>query len=110
MDLQGNKTLWGVCLDPRPLNAHLPDDNFPIPLISEILERIGGSAIFTTIDLKQAYHRLPIYEEDRPLTAFCQWQAVHVQKGTFWSETSIEPVPKRHVSNTRRLAVCTELH
>ena len=36
-DLKGNKTLWRVCLDPRPLNAHLPEDNFPLPLISDIM-------------------------------------------------------------------------
>jgi hypothetical protein len=69
-DLEGNKTLWRVCLDPRPLNAHLPDDNFPIPLISDIMQRIADNAVFTTIDLRQAYHRLPIHEEDQPLTAF----------------------------------------
>jgi len=69
-DLDGKKTLWRVCLDPRPLNAHLPDDNFPVPLINEIMQQMAGNAVFTTIDLKQAYHRLPIHEEDRPLTAF----------------------------------------
>jgi len=69
-DADGNKTLWRVCLDPRPLNAHLPDDNFQLPLISDIMQRIAGHSIYTTIDLTQAYHRLPIHEEDRPLTAF----------------------------------------
>jgi hypothetical protein len=31
-DLFGNKTKWRVCLDPRPLNKLLPDDNHPVPL------------------------------------------------------------------------------
>jgi hypothetical protein len=69
-DANGNKTLYRVCLDPRPLNAHLPDDNFPVPLISDIMKFAGGNAVFSTVDLKQAYHRLPIHEEDQPLTAF----------------------------------------
>ncbi|KAF9344025.1 hypothetical protein BGX26_004902 [Mortierella sp. AD094] len=30
-DDNGNKTLWRVCLDPRPLNQKLPDDNYPLP-------------------------------------------------------------------------------
>ena len=59
-----------MCLDPRPLNAHLPDDNFPMPLINDIMQQIAGNAVFSVIDLKQAYHRLPIHEEDQPLTAF----------------------------------------
>jgi len=69
-DENGNKTLWRVCLDPRPLNKHLPDDNFPIPLVNDIISRLAGNSIFSTIDLHQAYHRLPIHEEDQPLTAF----------------------------------------
>ncbi|GJJ76348.1 hypothetical protein EMPS_08707 [Entomortierella parvispora] len=69
-DLEGNKTLYRVCLDPRPLNAYLPDDNFPVPLISDIMNFAGGNEVFTTIDLRQAYHRLPIHAADRNLTAF----------------------------------------
>jgi len=69
-DAEGNKTLYRVCLDPRPLNALLPNDNFPVPLISDIMNFAGGNTVFSTIDLRQAYHRLPIHEEDRPLTAF----------------------------------------
>jgi hypothetical protein len=69
-DANGEKTLYRVCLDPRPLNAHLPDDNFPVPLISDIMQFAGGKAVFSTVDLRQAYHRLPIHEDDRPLTAF----------------------------------------
>ena len=69
-DEEGNKTLWRVCLDPRPLNKYLPDDNFPLPLINELIARLAGNSVFSVIDLSQAYHRLPIHEEDRPLTAF----------------------------------------
>src|ERR1700744_640662 len=69
-DLEGKKTLWRVCLDPRPLNTHLPDDNFPVPLISDIMQQIAGHAIYSMIDHSQAYHRLPVHKEDQPLTAF----------------------------------------
>ena len=69
-DADGNKTLYRVCLDPRPLNALLPDDRFPVPLISDIMNFAGGNEVFSTIDLRQAYHRLPIHEHDRKLTAF----------------------------------------
>lgn len=69
-DAEGKKTLFRVCLDPRPLNALLPDDNFPVPLIADIMNFAGGNAIYSTIDLRQAYHRLPIHKEDQKLTAF----------------------------------------
>jgi RNase H-like domain found in reverse transcriptase/Reverse transcriptase (RNA-dependent DNA polymerase) len=69
-DKKGNKTLWRVCLDPRPLNKLLPDDNFPLPLVADIIAKLAGHAIFSTLDLSQAYHRLPINEDYQKLTAF----------------------------------------
>lgn len=69
-DAEGQKRLYRVCLDPRPLNALLPDDNYPIPTISEILNFAGGNNIYSTIDIRQAYHRMPINEQDQILTAF----------------------------------------
>ena len=69
-DAKGIKSKQRVCLDPRLLNEHLPDDNFPLPLISDVLNKVAGHAIYSTLDLRQAYHRLPINESDRPLTTF----------------------------------------
>jgi len=69
-DKKGEKTLWRVCLDPRPLNKLLPDDNFPLLLVADIIAKLAGHAIFTTLDLLQVYHRLPINKDDQKLTAF----------------------------------------
>jgi hypothetical protein len=69
-DAQGQKTLYHVCLDPCLLNVLLPNVNFPVPLITDIMNFAGGNAIYTTIGLTQAYHRLPIDKDDRKLTAF----------------------------------------
>ncbi|KAG0247282.1 hypothetical protein BG011_001734, partial [Mortierella polycephala] len=38
-------------------------DNFPLPIISEILEKAAGHKFYSTIDLSQAYHRLPLAED-----------------------------------------------
>ena len=35
-DLLGQKTAVRVCLDPRAINSILPDDNYPIPRISDL--------------------------------------------------------------------------
>lgn len=70
-DLEGNITKYRVCLDPRDLNQSLEQcDNFPLPIISEILDQTAGHKFFTTIDLRQAYHRLPLAKESQPYTAF----------------------------------------
>lgn len=59
-----------VCLDPRYINAKLPDDNFTIPLVADIFEKIKGCKIFSTLDLKSAFHRCPIVQKDKEKTAF----------------------------------------
>jgi hypothetical protein len=70
-DLDGNITKYRVCLDPRTLNRQLEDtDNFPLPLITDVQQRVAGHKYFTTIDLSQAYHRMPVDKASQPLTAF----------------------------------------
>lgn len=69
-DLEGKWTLKRPCLDPRPLNLLLEDDRFPIPCIRDIFGALTGAQIFTTLDLKAAYHRFQIHPEDQHKTAF----------------------------------------
>ena len=70
-DLLGNLTGHRPCLDPRLLNSILvSNDRHPIPKIEEIFDRLQGSTIFTTLDLRQAFHRFQIYEPDRIKTTF----------------------------------------
>ena len=45
-------------------------DAFPMPDIQELLSEIRGNCVFSKIDLKDAYHGLPILEEERKFTAF----------------------------------------
>ena len=45
-------------------------DAYPLPRISEFVNRIACYRFFSTIDLKSAYHQIPIREADRPYTAF----------------------------------------
>jgi transposase InsO family protein len=69
-DSTGAKTDFRVCLDFRPLNQLLPDDSSPIPLINDIFEAVNGAQVFSTLDLRQAYHRFPVAVNDRYKTAF----------------------------------------
>jgi predicted aspartyl protease len=56
-DLLGRKTKWRVCLDPRPLNKLLPDDNHPVPLFDifctigfpRIIQSDNGSEFVNTL-------------------------------------------------------------
>lgn len=59
-----------LCIDYRSLNKLTIKNRTPLPLISETMDRLGGAAIFTKLDLKDAYNRIRIQEGDEWKTAF----------------------------------------
>ena len=60
-----------ICLDPRLVNSLLRSgDNFPIPIISDLVERFAGGKIFSSLDLKAGYNQFTIHEPDRPKLSF----------------------------------------
>ena len=58
------------CVDYRKLNAVTVSDSYPLALISDILDQIGNSTIFTTLDLKAGYWQIEMEEQSIPKTAF----------------------------------------
>ncbi|CDH61116.1 hypothetical protein RO3G_16746 [Lichtheimia corymbifera JMRC:FSU:9682] len=69
-DAYGNYTGKRPCLDPRHINRLIADDRHPLPLIRDIFHGLNGASVFTTLDLKSAFHRFKIRPEDRHKTAF----------------------------------------
>ncbi|KAI7279554.1 hypothetical protein KC343_g1963 [Hortaea werneckii] len=59
-----------LCVDYRGLNAITKKNRHPLPLISETLDRLGRAACYSSIDLKDAYHRIPVKKGDEWKTAF----------------------------------------
>jgi transposase InsO family protein len=59
-----------LCVDYRGLNRITKKNRYPLPLISETMDRLKGAKLFTKLDLKDAYHRLRIREGDEWKTAF----------------------------------------
>jgi len=59
-----------LCVDYRALNAITVRDRYPIPLISEILDRLRRAKTFTKIDLRGAYNLIRVKEGDEWKTAF----------------------------------------
>ncbi|KAL2104482.1 hypothetical protein VUR80DRAFT_423 [Thermomyces stellatus] len=59
-----------LCVDYRALNKITLKNRYPLPLITEILDRTQGSYYFSKIDIKDAYYRIRIAEGDEWKTAF----------------------------------------
>ena len=45
-------------------------DAFPLPRISDMVNKITQYRVFSTIDLRSAFHQVPLKDEDKPYTAF----------------------------------------
>lgn len=58
------------CIDYRGLNSNTVKDRFPLPLISQILDKLSGARYFTTLDLQGAYNLLRIREGHEWKAAF----------------------------------------
>ena len=54
----------------QTINRYTELDAYPLPLIDELVRKIADNKFFSKIDLKSAYHQIPIHAEDRKFTAF----------------------------------------
>ena len=55
------------CLNFRAVNNLTVTDCYPTPNISDILNSLGQSKYFSTLDASQAYNAIPVDPASRPL-------------------------------------------
>jgi len=60
--------------DYRYLNEWTIKNNYPLPLILDVLENIGMKKVFTKMDLRWGYNNVRIKEGDKWKVAFTTWE------------------------------------
>ena len=61
---------WRLYIDYRALNKINVRNKYPIPRIDDLLDQLKGAKYFSKIDLKLAYHQVPIKPSDVWKTIF----------------------------------------
>lgn len=59
-----------ICVDYRKLNKHVVKDRYPLPVIEDQIDKLQGTKIFSTIDLKNGFFHVPVEESSIKYTAF----------------------------------------
>jgi hypothetical protein len=65
-----NTGKYRFCVDYRKLNLVTERDSYPLPVVSETLDKLKDAKYLSSLDIKSAYWQVPIEEASKPLTAF----------------------------------------
>ncbi|GFV11306.1 retrovirus-related Pol polyprotein from transposon 17.6 [Trichonephila clavipes] len=58
------------CIDYRKLNQKLVKDNFPLPLIEDVLDILQEAKVYSTLDLRNGFFHVYVDEDFRKYTSF----------------------------------------
>lgn len=74
-----------LVVDFRRLNKHVITDPHPLPRITQIMESLGKTSVFSVLDLLHGFYNLEIDPIDRPKTAFStfdgHWEFLRLPMG-----------------------------
>lgn len=66
-----------MCVDMREPSKAVVPDGHPLPLIEDLMSELRGSQLYSTLDLKSAYHQLELQRESRGLAAFITHEGLY---------------------------------
>ena len=54
----------------RTINRYTHQDAYPIPRMDDLVQNLARHNVFSKLDLKSAYHQVPLREDEKKFTAF----------------------------------------
>ena len=69
-----------LCVDLRDVNKAIIPDRYPLPSQEELMTEFCGSTIFSKLDLRKSYLKIPLHEDSNYLTAFITHDGVFQYK------------------------------
>lgn len=72
------KEKWRTCVNFTDLNKTDPKDNFPLPMIDQLVYSTTRHAVFSFKDAYSGYNQIPMYEHDQEHKSFI------TDRGIFW--------------------------
>ena len=82
----------------RHVNEQCVEDSYPLPRIEDLLVQQGGCEILSALDVKDAFHQMPMEESSRYITctvnslAISQWRVfgMGLRNGVQYCQTNVE--------------------
>ena len=65
------------CIDYRDLNSVTKSDTFPLPRVDDMLDELGRSKFFSTLDLAAGYWQVQVHPDSCEKTAFITHQGLY---------------------------------
>jgi hypothetical protein len=63
---------WRFCVDLRKVNSNMRPLIYPLPLLGQITDVLGGAKFYTAIDIQSAYNIIRVHEYSRCWLAFSE--------------------------------------
>lgn len=84
------------------LNRVTVKDRYPLPLIDDHIDRLGGSKFFTSLDMASGFHQIPIDEDSIHRTGFVTTEAHYEYLKMPYGLCNSPTVYQRIINNTLR--------
>ena len=90
------------CQDYRYLNSHTIRDAYPLPLISDLIDKLKDAKVFTKFDVWWGYNNVQIREGDEWKAAFITHQGLYEPTVMFFGMTNSPPTFQQFMSDSFR--------